>query len=116
MSMVFDDVNSDIEETIERGMEQEEVEDVAEITASKKDVKRRAPKKVAVTKGSIEKVKKVKESKPRPAPRPHKKMCSSKLTTTIQELQHRQEEIETKLRVNNIRLRKLLAEEAMRQN
>jgi hypothetical protein len=99
MATIIDEVNSDLEEALMREVGEE-------VVAPKKEVKRRAPKKNLAVK---------KESSARPAPRPHKKMCLLKLTATIQQLQHKQEEVETKLKVNGIRLRKLLAEDAIRK-
>jgi hypothetical protein len=109
MSIVDED-NSDIEVDIERGMV------AAAAEALKKEVKPRAPRKTPLTKGIIQKPEntKKKSCNPRPPPRPHKRMCALKLSTTIQQLQHKREEIESQLQVNGIRLRKLQTEETMR--
>jgi len=100
MEHIADGANSELEESIMREMEEE-------VVAPKKEGKRRAPKKSSIAK---------KECNARPAPRPHRKMCPVKLATTIQQLQHKQEEVETKLKVNGIRLRKLLAEDTIRKS
>jgi hypothetical protein len=115
MSIVDED-NSDIEVEIERGMVAAAAEDIPAAMPSKKEVKQRAPRKTPLTKGIIQKTEnaKKKSCNPRPPPRPHKRMCALKLTTTIQQLQHKREEIESHLQVNGIRLRKLMMEETMR--
>jgi hypothetical protein len=116
MSIVDED-NSDIEVDIERSLvAAAAAEDVLDTMPPQKEVKRRAPRKTPLTKGIIQKADNTKKklSNPRPPPRPHRRMCALKLTTTIQQLQHKREEIESQLQVNGIRLRKLLTEETLR--
>ena len=94
----------------------EEETENPEVQPPAKETKSRAPRKNAATKSGIVKDKAKKESNPRPAPRPYKKMCVVKLTTSIEQLHNKQEEMETKLKVNSIRLRKYMAEATTRKN
>ena len=102
---------TDLEEMLAHDMETEE-----QANPTKKEVKRHAPKKVSATKTGVEKLITKQQSTTRPVPRPYKKMCSLKLTAKIEQLQHKEEEIETKLKITNIQLRKLWAEEEMRMD
>ena len=113
MSLIIDEESSDLEKSLECDMEAE-VDTLDNATVQEVIVTHKAAKKF--TRSGINKENKKKTSSPRPLPRPHKKMCSLKLATTIQQLQHKREEIETHLQVNSIRLRKLLAEQELRND
>jgi hypothetical protein len=104
MATVVFDENSDMEETLLNAMEQEEDKVDVNTKDKKKQTKPCVPKKSIASKDGIKK-----NCNTRPPPRPHKKMCTLKLTMTIQQLQNKREEIETQLKVNGVRLRKLLA-------
>jgi hypothetical protein len=100
------DDHSDIEETLERDMDQqeEEEEESAPIVSTKKEAKPRAPKKAAGL------ATKKKPSKPRAAPRPYKKMSSVMLASTMETLQDRIEAADNRLKTYSIRYKKFLME------
>jgi hypothetical protein len=99
--------HSDIEETLDRDMDQEQEEEIALIASTKKEAKPRAPKKALATKK--------KPSKPRAAPRPYKKMSSVMLASTMETLQDRIEAADNRLKTYSIRYKKFLMETKERE-